>query len=345
MDNQEKNSNSEAMRPLTNEEYVEMLLQGKRPSEWRHHNEVSGDILAQIEDETEKVNVAEDAETVVVNDKNDDEVVLNEAEDNFDANETISDDEAEEVIDNEDKKPTNGNIEDTQAIPIIELPTQSLNTNEDSGIVEAENSDIEKESVNMWKEIREWIIAIGIAVILALVIRNFVFTLVKVQGSSMEPTLQSSDRLFVNRLMYKPEKNDIVIFTPHTDPKRPYIKRVIATEGDTVFIDFETGDVYVNDELLDEPYIKEKTRHTGSYIMSLIAKGEYSRENPIVIEKNKIFVMGDNRNNSKDSRELGQVPTEEILGGAVFRFWPINNFGSMSKGDTALLPCGDEYGL
>lgn len=184
-------------------------------------------------------------------------------------------------------------------------------------------------SVNWGKEIRDWVIAIAIAVVVALLIRNFVFTLVKVQGESMEPTLKSEDRLYVNRFLYDPQKEDVVIFVPESDPDRPYVKRVIATEGDTVYIDFNTGDVYVNDEIIDEPYIKEKTSRTGSYIMSLVTKGEYSRERPIVVEKDKIFVMGDNRNNSRDSREIGQVPKDEVLGGAVFRFWPLNKFGSI----------------
>ncbi len=180
------------------------------------------------------------------------------------------------------------------------------------------------------KEIRDWVFYIALAVVIALLIRSFVFTLVKVEGTSMEPTLQGSDKLYVNRFFYKPEKGDVIVFKPASDPKRPYIKRVIATEGDTLYIDFETGDVYVNDKIIDEPYIKDKTMRTGSYIMDYIANGRYSRDNPIVIEKDHVFVMGDNRNNSKDSREIGQVPEDEIVGGTVFRFWPIKNFGSVS---------------
>lgn len=175
------------------------------------------------------------------------------------------------------------------------------------------------------KEIFEWVQAIVIAVIIAFVLRTFVLTLVKVQGESMEPTLQQSDRLYVNRFMYNPEKGDIIIFRPASDPKRPYVKRVIATEGDTVYIDFESGEVFVNGEVLNEPYILEPTHRNGSYITSLMENGTYSKENPIVVEKDKIFVMGDNRNNSKDSREIGQVPKDEIIGHALFRFWPLSN--------------------
>lgn len=184
--------------------------------------------------------------------------------------------------------------------------------------------------INMLKEIRDWVLCLVIAVALALVIRNFVFTLVKVQGASMQPTLQENDRLYVNRFFYKPEKGDVIIFKPESDPDRPYVKRVIATEGDTVYIDFENGDVYVNGQVIDEPYIKDKTTRTGAYIMECIANGQYSKDNPIVVEKDKVFVMGDNRNNSRDSREIGQVPENEIVGGAVFRFWPVSNFGSVA---------------
>ena len=96
---------------------------------------------------------------------------------------------------------------------------------------------------------------------------------------------RENDRLYVNRLFYTTKKGDVVIFKPSSDPKRPYVKRVIATEGDTVYIDFETGDVYVNDQVIDEPYIKTKTTRSGSYIAEQIASGNYSKDNPIVIEK------------------------------------------------------------
>lgn len=194
--------------------------------------------------------------------------------------------------------------------------------------VTEEESGTEK-SDNRKNEAMEWIKSIVFAIVIAFLLKNFVLTLAKVQGESMEPTLQNNDRMYVNRLMYTPEKGDVIIFKPASDPKRPYIKRVIATEGDTVYIDFENGDVYVNDELLDEPYIYEPTHLVGSYINSVAEHGEYSRENPIVIEKDKIFVMGDNRNHSKDSRELGQVPVSEVIGHAVYRFWPLDNLGSV----------------
>ncbi len=194
-----------------------------------------------------------------------------------------------------------------------------------------EENSSQKQKTNWVKELRDWVFAIVIAVVVALVVRNYVFTLVKVQGQSMEPTLHNADRLYVNRFFYTPEKGDVVIFVSESDPHRPYVKRVIGTAGDTVYIDFRTGDVFVNGKLIDEPYIKEETILSGSYIMSLMSSGQYGPDNPIVVKEGHIFVMGDNRNNSKDSRELGQIPLEEVLGGAVFRFWPLNDFGSVHR--------------
>lgn len=212
----------------------------------------------------------------------------------------------------------------------------NINENDDKDKVEVKNAEVSggdtaAANTNWAKELRDWVIAIVVAVVIALVVRNYVFTLVKVQGQSMEPSLHNNDRLYVNRLFYKPEKGDIIIFRPATDPNRPYVKRVIATEGDTVYIDFNNGDVYVNNELLEEDYIKEKTQLMGSYIKSLISKGEYSKNSPIVIQPGYVFAMGDNRNNSKDSRELGPIPTDEIMGGAVFRFWPISDAGKIHR--------------
>lgn len=229
---------------------------------------------------------------------------------------------------------------ETQIMPKISEPktTESTQVNRarpqssrpNSWQTKQPNKQNKQKEVNYMKELRDWVIAIAIAVVVSLLIRNFVFTLVKVQGESMQPTLQNEDRLYVNRFFYSPEKGDVVIFKPESDPNRPYIKRVIATEGDTVYIDFENGDVYVNGEVIEEPYIKDATTRSGEYINSLIASGQYSKDKPIVVEKDKIFVMGDNRNNSKDSRMIGQVPKDELIGGAVFRFWPLGKFGSVS---------------
>ena len=188
----------------------------------------------------------------------------------------------------------------------------------------------EKEETFNWKkEVMDWVWSIVVALVVAFLLRNYVLTLAKVDGQSMEPTLQHADRLYVNKVAYKPQKGDVIIFEPASDPGRPYIKRVIATAGDTVYIDFESGEVYVNDELIDEPYINEPTHLTGSYVNFLKMSGNYSKEKPIKIADGYFWAMGDNRNHSKDSRELGQIPVGELIGHATFRFWPLNNMGTV----------------
>ncbi len=186
-----------------------------------------------------------------------------------------------------------------------------------------------KKGNSLAAEIFDWIKSIAIALVVAFLLKNYVLTLAKVDGSSMEPSLQHADRLYVNRVAYTPERGDVIIFEPSSDPGRPYIKRVIAVGGDTVYIDFATGDVFVNDKLIDEPYISQPTQLVGSYVGRLIMANNYSRENPIKIEEGYFWAMGDNRNASKDSRELGPIPNEELMGHAVFRFWPLDSIGTV----------------
>ncbi len=180
-------------------------------------------------------------------------------------------------------------------------------------------------SFSIGKEIFEWVQAIVVAIVIAMAIRTFVFTLVNVDGQSMEPTLHDSDRLVVTRLAYTPEKGDIIIFRPDCDPDRPYVKRIIAMPGDTIDINQETGDVSVNGEILDEPYIKERIRNFGTVSF------------PAVVPENHVFVMGDNRNHSKDSRyqDVGMVSYESIIGKASFRFWPFSDWGTLYENESA----------
>lgn len=169
----------------------------------------------------------------------------------------------------------------------------------------------------MSKEIKDWAISIAGAIIAAMIIRTFIVELYVVDGPSMRPTLQHEERLVVNKFIYyfrKPMKGEILIFRYPRDPSRDFIKRVIATEGDT--IEIKEGRVYVNDELLREDYILEKTRT------------EYPKA---TVPPNTVFVMGDNRNNSEDSRfpDVGFVPLDLIKGKAVLIFWPLENFKSL----------------
>lgn len=170
---------------------------------------------------------------------------------------------------------------------------------------------------SMSDEIKDWAVSIGIAIVLAMLIRTFVVELYVVEGPSMRPTLLSTERLVVNKFIYRlsePQRNDVLVFRYPRDPSRDFIKRVIAVPGDT--IEIHEGNVYVNSTLLNEPYILSKTR--GSYPLR-------------VVPENSVFVMGDNRNNSEDSRfaDVGFVPYDLLKGKAVLVFWPVDKFRSL----------------
>jgi len=170
---------------------------------------------------------------------------------------------------------------------------------------------------SLGEEIKDWIVSIAIAVVLAFFIRYFIVELYLVDGPSMRPTLQSAERLVVNKFIYRfrpPERGEILVFRYPRDPSRDFIKRVIAVPGDT--IEIRDGRVYVNAALLNEPYILSKTR--GNYPLATVPDGH-------------IFVMGDNRNNSEDSRfaDVGFVPFDLIKGKAMLVFWPVSQFKTL----------------
>ncbi len=165
---------------------------------------------------------------------------------------------------------------------------------------------------SLGEEVKDWVVSILIAVVLAFFIRYFIVELYLVDGPSMRPTLQSAERLVVNKFIYRfraPERGEILVFRYPKDPSRDFIKRVIAVPGDT--IEIKDGRVFVNQQLMNEPYILSKTR--GDYPLSTVPEGH-------------IFVMGDNRNNSEDSRfaDVGFVPYDLIKGKAMLVFWPWN---------------------
>ena len=179
--------------------------------------------------------------------------------------------------------------------------------------------DDKKKSVG--REIFEWVVSIGVAVAIAFTIKLFVFDIVRVDGQSMENTLSHNDRLIVTKLGYQPHQGDIIILDSNYGKGKPvyYVKRIIATEGQTIDIEDETGAVYVDGVKLDEPYIKGVT-HTLDI-----------KNYPMTVEEGCVFVMGDNRQNSTDSRRsvLGQVKKGAILGKAQVRIFPFNKIGSV----------------
>lgn len=177
------------------------------------------------------------------------------------------------------------------------------------------------EEKSMGREILEWIVTILAAFAIAMLIKSFIFTIALVDGESMLPTLNNGDRLVVWRLGYQPQRGDIIVL--QQAGKKPYIKRIIAVEGDTVDIDFNLHTVKVNGEILDENYVLEPIARSGDMIF------------PLTVDKDCVFVLGDNRNNSTDSRfsSVGQVMDEDIMGKATIRLFPFTDFGSVYKNE------------
>lgn len=179
------------------------------------------------------------------------------------------------------------------------------------------NEEMEKKitRTGFTKACFEWVESLIPALIISVLLLTFVFRLVTVNGISMENTLFHNDKLIVRNFFYKPSNGDIVVVGPVWGlDNHIIIKRVIATEGQTLDINFDTGDITVDGNVLDEPYIKERTR--------LKEGGEI----PKVIPKGYVFVMGDNRNHSTDSRsyKLGLVSKDMIVGKAEFIVSPLD---------------------
>jgi signal peptidase I len=163
------------------------------------------------------------------------------------------------------------------------------------------------------EELLAWIKTFASAAIYATLIVTFGFQVARVEGKSMEPTLQDQDRLIVNKAVYQffgdPQPGDIVMLYYPRDPDKSFVKRIVAKEGDTVRI--EEGQVFVNEVPLPDTFVPPEFR---------------SRENhgPEVVQESYYFVMGDHRNNSSDSRHWGQVPKKYVIGKVQLRWWPLS---------------------
>jgi signal peptidase I len=180
--------------------------------------------------------------------------------------------------------------------------------------------------------VKEYAEAIITALVLALVIRAYVIQAFKIPSGSMIPTLLIGDHILVNKFIYgtkipfsdrrvlifkKPERGDIIVFKYPENPKKDFIKRVMGTEGDV--IEERNKTVYVNGKAILEPYVQ----HSDS---SIRAGGNDPRDNfgPLIVPKGSVFVMGDNRDQSYDSRYWGFVDLNEIMGKALIIYWSWN---------------------
>ncbi len=175
------------------------------------------------------------------------------------------------------------------------------------------------EEISLTQSCYEWLHTFMIAITLVVLVLTFVFRLVDVDGDSMRDTLHDKDRLIVTNFLYTPDNGDIVVISHGQNLNKPIIKRVIATEGQSLKINFQTGEVSVNGAVIDEPYIKALTTKQGD------------AEIPDVVPEGMVFVMGDNRNHSTDSRfsAVGLIPVTNIIGKAQYRVSPLNSFGSV----------------
>ena len=174
------------------------------------------------------------------------------------------------------------------------------------------------EKTKRYAGLYEWVEIITTALIAITLIFTFLFRLVNVDGTSMETTLHDRERLILSCLPYTPERGDIVVISRGADDE-PLIKRVIGLAGDTVGIDSTSGKVYLNGKILEEPYIHVSTSPE-------LMKGE------VTVPEGMVFVLGDNRGVSLDSRSqvIGPAETKKVLGKVIFRLFP--NTGVIDDG-------------
>jgi signal peptidase I len=172
-------------------------------------------------------------------------------------------------------------------------------------------------------ELWEWTKALIIAVVLAAVIRTFLFAPIVVDGLSMMPTLHDQDRMIVNKFSYtigEPKRFDVIVF--HAPENKDYIKRVIGLPGDTV--EYKDDTLYVNGKAFKEPYLDEYKKQVidGPLTEPFTLMDKIGKE---TVPKGHLFVMGDNRRFSKDSRHIGTISMDKVLGKTNLLYWPIKD--------------------
>src|SRR6202171_2206590 len=167
-------------------------------------------------------------------------------------------------------------------------------------------------------ELRSWTRDLAVALGLALVIIIFLYQPVKVEGTSMAPLLSDQERIFINKFVYRFEpiqRGDVVVFWYPLDHSKSFIKRVVGLPGEAVEI--RQGAVYVDGNIVPEPYVPPQYEDLSDF-------------GPVRVPKDSYFVMGDHRISFNDSRVSGPVASRFIYGRAVFAYWPVDHFGSLS---------------
>ena len=183
---------------------------------------------------------------------------------------------------------------------------------------------VEQQTKKEKNELWEWIKALLIAFAVAALIRFFLFTPIVVDGDSMLPTLENGDRMIVNKFKYtigEPDRFDIVVF--HAPEQKDYIKRVIGLPGD--YVEYKNDQLYINGERYEEPYLDELKAELTEGSLTFDFTLQELDPTIDVIPEDHVLVLGDNRRYSKDSRHIGLVHVDEIVGNAKFIFWPIKD--------------------
>ena len=189
-----------------------------------------------------------------------------------------------------------------------------------------------KPSASALKDAYDWLESVVSAIVICILVFVFAFRVVSVDGSSMVPTLHNGEKVVINRFCTQPKQGDIVVLTKKSFMEESIVKRVIATAGQTVDIDFDSGIVYVDGTALEENYVNDLT-YT-----------EEGTQFPLTVPEDSVFLMGDNRNMSTDSRDerIGTLDTRYLIGKAVFLLFPgpdyvteerdFSRIGSLSRG-------------
>jgi signal peptidase I len=211
------------------------------------------------------------------------------------------------------------------------------------GIQVTDDKDIQVEKPeissrnSLWAEARLLFRDFLFALMIAALVVVFIVQPVKVEGTSMLPRLHDGERIFVNKLIYydeyswapKVDRGDIVVFWFPDDPSKSYIKRVVGLPGDT--IEMRDGTVRVNGTQIDERYLDPRFNSSSK------------SQAPVYVRPNYYFVMGDNRDNSSDSRSWGQVPKKYVYGKALFRYWPLSAASVIHHEDISPVPPPSGY--
>lgn len=200
--------------------------------------------------------------------------------------------------------------------PIIEEANSAVNDNDDD--YEEQPKKGKKGGPSRFiLGLYDWVSAFLFALVVVILVITFGVRMVDVDGSSMMNTLQDHDKVFITGLNYEPQVGDIVVISHGAELDKTLVKRIIAVGGQTVDIDFDTGDVMVDGVVLDEPYILGSTQVEGG------------TEFPLTVTDGTVFVLGDNRPISNDSRypEVGLINVDDIIGKVQFRIYPFSSIG------------------